>query len=73
MNDRWNRQLLPQVSKVLLVVLMDIFSTALAFFLGLWLRYDFTFGGIARYHLINYINTIGIWCAITVAVLAAFH
>ena len=73
MNDRWNRQLLPQVSKVLLVVLMDIFSTALAFFLGLWLRYDFTFGGIARYHLINYLNTIGIWCAITVAVLAAFH
>ena len=73
MNDRWNRQLLPQVSKVLLVVLMDIFSTALAFFLGLWLRYDFAFGGIARYHLINYLNTIGIWCAITVAVLAAFH
>ena len=23
--------------------------------------------------MINYINTIGIWCAITVAVLAAFH
>ena len=61
------------LSKVLLVMILDIFATAMAFFLGLWFRYDFVFEEIAQYHIEGYLSNIGIWCAITVAMLALFN
>ena len=70
---RHNKPNATVLSKVLLIILMDVLSTAFAFFFGLWLRYEFVFGDIAQYHLDGYLSTIGIWCAITVAVLFVFN
>ena len=61
------------LSKVLLIVIMDVFATALAFFLGLWFRFDFVYADIYQYFIDGYISTIGIWSAVTVAVLALFN
>ena len=61
------------LSKVLLIVLMDILATSVAFFLGLWFRYDFVFEDISHYFIEGYLDNIGIWCAITVAMLAVFN
>ena len=57
------------LSKVLLIMLLDVLATATSFFMGLWFRYEFVFSDIAQYHLDGYLSTIGIWCGITVAVL----
>ena len=61
------------LSKVLLIMAMDVAATAVSFFFGLWFRYDFVFGDIAGYHLEGYLSTIGLWCAVTVLVLFLFN
>ncbi len=61
------------LSRVLLIMILDVLATAVAFFLGLLFRYDFVFGDIAQYHLDGFTSTIGIWCAITVLVLFFFN
>jgi len=61
------------LSRVLLIIVMDILATAVSFFMGLWFRYDFVFHDIAANHLDGYLSTIGIWCAITVAVFFVFN
>ena len=61
------------LSKVLLIMSMDIVATAVSFFFGLWFRYDFVFEDIAGYHLEGYLSTIGLWCGITVLVLFLFN
>ena len=61
------------LSRVLLIIVMDILATAASFFMGLWFRYDFVFHEIASYHLDGYLSTIGIWCAITVGVFFVFN
>ena len=60
------------ISKVALIVIMDVLATALAFFLGLWLRYDFQFQKIDGYFLEGLASNIALWCVITVIVLAVF-
>ena len=71
--SRHNRLNPTVLSKVLLVAIMDILATAVAFFLGLWLRFDFVFSDIYNYFIEGFLSNIGIWCAVTVAVLAAFN
>ena len=61
------------ISKVLLIAMMDIVSTAACCFFGLWLRYDFKFQDINPMFLEGYISHIIPWCAITVAVLICFN
>ncbi len=61
------------LSKVLLIMCMDIVATAVSFFFGLWFRYDFVFEEISGYHLEGYLSTIGLWCAVTVLVLFLFN
>ena len=68
MKPNWN-----VVSKVALIMLMDVIATAVSFFLGLWFRYDFTFRAISPVHLQGYLSSIGLWCAITVAVFFLFR
>ena len=68
MKPNWN-----VVSKVALIMLMDVIATAVSFFLGLWFRYDFTFRAISPVHLQGYLSSIGLWCAITVAVFCLFR
>ena len=68
MKPNWN-----VVSKVALIMLLDVIATAVSFFLGLWFRYDFTFRAISPVHLQGYLSSIGLWCAITVAVFCLFR
>ena len=61
------------LSKVLVIMMLDMVATAGCFFFGLWARYDFNFNIMDRVHLNGYMSAIGIWCAITVAVLFLFR
>ena len=74
MNRLKHKKLNPTVlSKVTIIVLLDVFFTALAFFLGLWFRFDFVFADISDYFIQGYMSNVGIWCTITVGILALFN
>ena len=60
-------------SKLMLIVLLDVLSTMLSYFLGLWFRYDFSFADIRSTHLNGFLSAIGPWCAITIVVFALFR
>ena len=70
---RHNNLNITVLSKVLLIMILDILATSIAFFLGLWFRYDFVFADISQHFIQGYLDNIGIWCAITVAMLAVFN
>ena len=72
-HSKHNRLNMTAFSKVFLIIIMDLLATAGSFFFGLWARYDFNFNIMDRVHLNGYLSTIGIWCAITVAVLFVFR
>ena len=61
------------LQKAILIALMDIFSIAASFFLGLWLRFDFKFNAIEPQYLQTYISSILIWCGIAVVVFTIFR
>ena len=64
---------LSSLYKMLLIVLLDVLSTMVSFFLGLWFRYDFAFQDIRVDHINGYLTAIGPWCAITVFVFLCFR
>ncbi|MDO5544806.1 MAG: nucleoside-diphosphate sugar epimerase/dehydratase [Eubacteriales bacterium] len=61
------------LSKVLLIMSLDVIMTMASFFLGLWFRYDFSFQEMRAEHLAGFLSAIGPWCAITVLVFACFR
>ena len=61
------------ISRIALIVLLDVFATAGSFFCGLWLRFDFHFQQIDAYFLNGFARNMAIWCAITVGVFAVFR
>ncbi len=61
------------LQKAVLVALLDIFSIAVSFFMGLWLRFDFRFNSISKQFLDGYLSSILIWCAVAVIVFAFFR
>ena len=61
------------LSKVLLIMALDVVTTMGSFFLGLWFRYDFSFQEIRAEHLAGFLSAIGPWCAITVVVFVCFR
>jgi len=61
------------ISKVALIVTLDVLATMVSFFFGLWMRFDFVFKDISPVFLDGYANYIGAWCAITVAVFFIFQ
>ena len=61
------------VSKVTLIMIMDILATMASFFLGLWFRYDFSFADMRGAHLQGYLTAIGPWCVITIVVFLLFR
>ena len=61
------------LTKVLLIMALDVIATTVSFFLGLWFRYDFSFQEIRAVHLSGFLSAIGPWCAITVLVFACFR
>ena len=61
------------VSKVFLIVLLDVLSVATSYFLGLWFRADFSFENIRAAHMASFISAIGPWCLICLLVFACFR
>ena len=61
------------LSKVTLIVIMDVLSIMACFFVGLWFRYDFVYVDIANNHLQGYLDAIWIWCAASVIVFWCFN
>ena len=61
------------LTKVLLIMALDVIATTVSFFLGLWFRYDFSFQDIRAVHLSGFLSAIGPWCVITVLVFACFR
>ena len=61
-----------QVRRIVLLVVVDILSVFAAFFVGLWLRYDFSFGTIPRAYMWNYLSFAAVWSLISVGIFACF-
>ena len=56
-----------QKQRIFLLVVADIFCTFGSFFLGLWILYDFQFGG-ASVHVYECAAFTAFWCVLTLAV-----
>ena len=63
----------PNLQKAILVALLDIFSIAGSFFIGLWMRFDFRFNSINEQFIDGYLSSILIWCAVAVIVFTFFR
>ena len=63
---------LSSVSKILLIMLLDIVTISGSFFLGLWFRYDFSFHEMRQVHLQGYASAIIPWCLLCILVFALF-
>lgn len=61
------------ISKVIMIMLMDVIATMACYFFGLWLRADFVFSNISQVFLDGYVHNIGLWCGITVGVFLVFN
>ena len=61
-----------QVRRIVLLIVVDILSVFAAFFAGLWLRYDFSFGMIPRAYMWNYLGFAAVWSLISVGIFACF-
>ena len=59
--------------KAALIMLADVLATSTAYFLGLWFRYDFSFQEMREVHFESFLNAIGPWCLITIAVFLVFR
>lgn len=60
------------MARVALIVALDLCSTVISYFLGLWFRYDFSFAEMRLDHLQGYLTAIGPWCVITILVFVLF-
>jgi len=61
------------IQKAMLIALLDCLSIMIAYFIGLWIRFEFSIGAIPQNYLEGYLSTIGLWCAISVAVFVCFN
>ena len=61
------------LSKVLLIMILDIISTLTCFFLGLWFRADFVFANIRDVHMQGFLSIMGPWCLIMIGVFCLFR
>ena len=63
---------LSSVSKILLIIFMDVLTISGSYFLGLWFRYDFSFNEMRQVHLQGYASAIIPWCLLCILVFAIF-
>ena len=55
-----------------MIAMLDILAIIIAYFFGLWIRFDFHLAAIPSEYLANYLYGIGIWCGVHVVVFACF-
>jgi len=61
------------LQRAVLIVVLDVLSIVIAFFAGLWIRYDFRIAAIPAEYLSAYMNWIGILCLVSVMIFACFR
>ena len=61
------------ITRVAMIMALDVLATSASFFFGLWFRADFVFANIRVDHMQGYLSAIGPWCVITVAVFLIFQ
>ncbi len=59
--------------KAVIIALIDCLTVACSFFIGLWMRFDFSYTSIPQEYLDGFLLTAGIWCALSVVVFAVFR
>jgi len=59
--------------RIAILAVMDVLCIFLAFFLGLWLRFDFHFGAIPEEYWKNFLPFVALWCVVCVVVYAVFR
>ncbi len=59
--------------RIAVLVIIDILCIFFAFFLGLWLRFDFHFGAIPRIYWSHFVPFVSAWCVASIAVYAVFR
>ena len=64
---------LEALTKICLIMVLDVLSVAVCYFFGLWLRFDFKFQDIYPVFLEGYANNIALWCAVHLIVFAIFR
>ncbi len=64
---------LPMISKILLVMILDVISIMVCVFFGLWFRAEFSFENIQSNHMETFISLIGPWCGISIVVFCIFR
>ena len=72
-STKGNKLDMAAVSKVFMIMIMDVLATVLSFFLGVWFRYDFDFNAIPPYHVQGFSSAILPWCAIVLVVFLCFR
>ncbi len=61
------------ISKVLLIMILDVISIMVCVFFGIWFRAEFSFENIQSAHMAGFLSIIGPWCAISVLVFCCFR
>ena len=61
------------LSKMLVIMILDVLATVACFFLGLWFRADFVFANIRSAHLTGFLSIMGPWCVIMILTFCCFR
>ncbi len=60
------------VRRIILLAVLDILSVFGSFFVGLWLRFEFSFTMIPAPYFEGFLSFSAIWCAVTIIIFALF-
>lgn len=67
------KERIPIIRKSFLIALMDFVSVAIAFFFGLWVRYDFSFNAMPQNLMQEFLWFVPAWGILTIIALAVFN
>ena len=73
MHKSYHNKKMEVLSKLVLIVLLDILSVAVCYFFGLWVRFDFKFGMMEPRFIEYYTTYIWLWWILHVAVFSVFR
>lgn len=58
--------------RALMIAVLDMLAIVISYFIGLWLRFDFSFAAIPDEFISNYISGIGVWGCFHIVAFACF-
>ena len=61
------------IQRMILLVALDVICILGAFFVGLWLRFDFHLAMVPERYMLGYLQFVSIWCPVALMVFTAFR